>query len=70
MRLSLSQHSPVIHNRVSVNVDGEIHMYCYYDGDEEEIARVINKHVAVGRLPALAGFVLRHIVFLEEGGEE
>lgn len=70
MRQSLSQPSPVIHNRVSVNVDGEIHMYCYYDGDESEIAQVISKDVAVGKLPPLAGFVLRSIVFLEEGGEE
>lgn len=65
-----SPRSPVIHNRVSVNVDGEIHMYCYYDGDESEIAQVIAKHVAIGRLPALAGFVLRSIVFLDEIGEE
>lgn len=70
MRQSLSQPSPVIHNRVSVNVGGEIHMYAYYDGDEAEIAQVIAKHVATGRLPPLAGFILRSIVFLEEFGEE
>lgn len=65
-----SQHYPVIHNRVSVNVGGEVHMYCYYDGDEPEISQVISKHVACGKLPALAGFVLKQIVFLEEFGQE
>lgn len=45
-------------------------MYCYYDGDESEIAQVISKHVAVGKLPPLAGYVLRSIIFLEESGEE
>lgn len=70
MRQSLSQPSPVIHNRVSVNVNGHTHMYAYYDGDEAEIAWVIEKHVAIGNLPPLAGYVLRSIIFLEEDGED
>lgn len=65
-----SHYSPVIHNRVSVKVGGHTHMYAYYDGDEAEIAWVIQKHVAIGKLPPLAGYVLRSIIFLEEDGED
>jgi len=54
--------SSVIQNRVSVIHAGHVYMYCYVDGDEEEIAEVILMDVARGKLHPFAGGMLRYLI--------
>jgi hypothetical protein len=54
--------SNVIQNRVSVIHAGHVYMYCYVDGDEEEIADVILQDVSRGKLHPFAGGMLRYLI--------
>ncbi len=56
----------VIQNRVSVTHKGHVYMYCWVDGDEAGIAKVIRDDVETGRLHPYAGGML---CFLIEVGE-
>jgi hypothetical protein len=56
----------VIQNRVSVTYKGHVYMYCWLDGDESAIAKVVRDDVETGRLHPFAGGML---CFLIEVGE-
>ena len=59
----------VIENRVSVVHAGHVYMYCYRDGDEEEITEVIRKDVSTGKLHPFAGGMLVWLARIEEAEE-
>lgn len=67
MRRSPLRAYNVIENRVSVIHQGHVYMYCFHDGDEREIVRVIEGDVAVGKLHPFAGGMLRFIIEVGEG---
>lgn len=55
-----------IENRVSVTHGGHVYMYCYADGDEDEITDVIRKDVSVGKLHPFAGGMLVFLIRIDE----
>lgn len=61
--------SNVIENRVSVCHGGHVYMYCYRDGDEDEITKVIRQDVSIGKLHPFAGGMLVWLIRIEEADE-
>lgn len=44
-------------------------MYCYRDGDEDEITKVIRQDVSIGKLHPFAGGMLVWLIRIEEADE-
>lgn len=56
-------------NRVSVAHAGHVYMYCWRDGDEEEIEEIVRRDVSRGRLHPFAGGVLCFLIKVGETEE-
>lgn len=69
MRRLPSPASNAMQNRVSVSHAGHVYMYCWRDGDEEEITEIVKKDVARGRLHPFAGGMLCWLIGIGEAEE-
>lgn len=61
--------SNAIQNRVSVAHGGHVYMYCWRDGDEDEIEEIVRRDVATGRLHPFAGGMLCFLIKVGQAEE-